>query len=92
MAGLQEHDDDAPARCFVCGGIAVGPCARCRRPVCGDCCELTSGGARTYAFCLGCRKAGGASLASGWWSVVLWMSVPVVLAAVVVLLLAWRRG
>jgi hypothetical protein len=91
MPGLQEYDDDAPARCFVCGATAVGPCARCRRPVCGDCCELTSGGVKTYAFCAGCSKHGGHQLARGWMSIVLWALVPVLLAALVVTVLLLRR-
>ncbi len=28
----------AASRCTSCGEVAAGPCARCRKPVCGGCC------------------------------------------------------
>lgn len=72
--GLQEHDGGgAPARCSHCGAIAAGPCARCRRPTCGDCCVLTEGGVGVFAVCLACNKKGGRSLTGGWWIVVAWL-------------------
>jgi hypothetical protein len=92
-AGLQGWDDgDSPARCFVCNALAVGPCARCRRPVCGDCCELTAGGAKTYAFCAGCVRRGGLAIRRGWLAVLVWMSAPVLLAGLVLLVLWLARG
>lgn len=67
---------DGPlARCSHCGVTAVGPCARCRRPVCGDCCELTEGGANTFAVCLRCAKEGGTSLASAWLGLLGWLGL-----------------
>src|SRR5689334_20231448 len=48
---LALHGEEPDARCVHCGRLAVGPCARCDAPVCGDCCVLTDGGARIYAIC-----------------------------------------
>ncbi len=67
---------EAPlARCTLCGITAVGPCARCKKPVCGDCCELTEGGATTFAVCLTCVKRGGKSLAAGWIGLLGWLAL-----------------
>lgn len=91
MGQLQHHDDDSPERCRLCGALAAGPCARCGRPVCGDCCELTTGGVRTFAVCLGCARRGGTSLAGGWWRVLAWVGLPVlVLVATMVAVLLLR--
>jgi len=80
------------ARCALCGGLAVGPCARCRRPVCGDCCELTYGGVRTWAVCLGCARRGGTSLAPAWRLVLWWVLAPVAVLAALLAGLLWLRG
>ncbi len=77
-----------PARCVRCGGAAVGPCARCREPVCGDCCVLTDGGAKVWAICLACEDRGGRSLRRGWITVVGWVAAPILGLAVIVALLA----
>lgn len=92
MSGqLQVDDGDAAARCYVCGGMAAGPCMGCKRPVCGDCVELTDGGVRTWAVCLACAKRGGTSVGRAWLGLVGWIVVPlVVLAGVVAVLLATR--
>nr|MBP6848624.1 hypothetical protein [Kofleriaceae bacterium] len=59
MSGGLLIDGGGPVtRCALCGRPASGPCARCRRSVCADCCELTSGGAATFALCLTCARAG----------------------------------
>jgi hypothetical protein len=82
--------DGPVARCKHCGRTAAGPCARCRAPVCGDCCELTSGGATTFAVCLGCAHRG-TSLAPGWRGLLGWLvAIIVALAAVVGALAAVR--
>jgi hypothetical protein len=86
---LQLHDFDGDARCARCGAVAIGPCARCDDPVCGDCCVLTEGGTRTYAICLRCDARGGRSLRQGWTSVAAWLVVPLGILLAVVLLLAW---
>ncbi len=78
----------SPARCIRCDALAVGPCARCREPVCGDCCVLTEGGARIWAICMGREERGGGSLRRGWVTVVGWIAVPILGLAVVVALLA----
>ena len=78
----------SPARCIRCGALAVGPCARCREPVCGDCCVLTEGGARVWAICLACEDRGGRSLGRGWLTVIGWVAVPILGLAALLALLA----
>ena len=87
--GLQLVGDDGDAHCVHCGEVAVGPCARCDRPVCGDCCVLTEGGARTYAICIACDGRAGHSLRRDWLTVVAWVAGPLVLLAIAVAALAW---
>jgi hypothetical protein len=70
-------DGPADARCVSCGALAVGPCARCRNPVCGDCCVLTTGGTSTFAICLACERAGAGSLSAGWRVVLGWLLKPI---------------
>lgn len=93
MTSLIPVGGDGPvARCRLCGKVAVGPCARCRTPVCGDCCELTDGGATTFAVCLTCVRAGGRSLVPGWRGLIVWLAVIVVgLAVIAAALIALRR-
>jgi hypothetical protein len=80
-------------RCKLCGKPAVGPCARCRGSVCGDCCELTEGGASTFAVCLSCVGRGGATLAPAWRGLLAWLAlVMLALVAVGVALMMLRRG
>ena len=88
MGSLVPVDDGGPvARCKLCGKTAAGPCARCRSPVCGDCCELTEGGATVFAVCLMCAKRGGKSLTGGWLGLLLWLGgIVVVLAGIAALL------
>ena len=73
----------------MCGADAGGPCARCRRPVCGDCCVLTEGGVKLWAICLTCEKKGGKSLSGGWGIVLGWIALPIVAVVVAVLFLAY---
>ena len=80
------------ARCKHCGAPAVGPCARCQKPVCGDCCVLTEGGARVWAICLGCEGRAGRSLRRGWASVIGWIAAPILALAILVALLALFTG
>lgn len=90
MPDLLSHGDGpADARCVSCGALAVGPCARCRNPVCGDCCVLTTGGQTTFAICLACERRGGSSLSAGWRQVIVWFLKPIagLLVALVVLYL-----
>ena len=76
MPSLLPAGGDGPlARCKLCGTTAVGPCARCRSPVCGDCCELTEGGATTFAVCLSCAKRGGTTLAPAWRGLLGWLAL-----------------
>lgn len=86
---LGVHDDGGPvAACKLCGKPAAGPCARCRAPTCGDCCELTEGGATTFAVCLACIRRGGKSLAPGWLGLIAWLGAIVLGLAVVAALVA----
>jgi hypothetical protein len=83
MASLLPAGEGPVARCKVCGAVAAGPCARCRAPVCGDCCELTDGGATTFAVCLPCVRRGGATLAPAWVGLLAWFGMIVLgLAAI----------
>lgn len=75
--------------CTGCGELAAGPCARCRKPVCGDCSVLTSGGADLWAICLACERSGGASLSGGWRLVFGWFLKPMAALLVLYLLLRW---
>jgi hypothetical protein len=90
MPGLAEHDfdSDRDARCVHCGALAAGPCARCARPVCGNCSVLTEGGMRTYAICIACDRTVGRSLVNSWLTVIYWVALPLVALALLVAMLA----
>jgi hypothetical protein len=86
--GLQPVNGGPPeARCVVCGLEAVGPCASCHDPLCGDCCVITEGGAKVWAICPRCDGEGSNELSGRWRGVVLWIGGPILLLAVLVLLL-----
>jgi hypothetical protein len=88
MSGLVEHGGNGGyEHCIHCGALAVGPCARCEGPVCGDCCVLTAGGAKTYAICLGCERRAGSSLRRSWLIVISWFVVPILGLALLLFLL-----
>ena len=90
---LQYRDDDgSPATCIHCGALAVGPCARCEAPVCGDCCVLTEGGTQPYAICLGCERRGGSSLGGAWAGVISWFLLPIVGLVALLVVLALLFG
>jgi len=92
MSSLMSSGDSPSARCSHCGATAVGPCARCHRPTCGDCCELTEGGATTFAVCLACVKRGGKSVLPGYAGLLIWLGAIILgLAAVAALLVALRH-
>lgn len=87
MGQLLTHGDDGGFfHCVICGGDAAGPCARCRRPVCGDCCVLTEGTAGKWAICTRCDRHGGRRTHRAWWPVAIWCGLPV-LALVILLML-----
>lgn len=88
---LQSFGDDR-ARCKHCGALAVGPCARCHGPVCGNCCVLTEHGFKPYAICLSCERRGGRSLRAGWLAVLGWVLTPILLIAALLLLLGVLTG
>lgn len=92
MSGqLRTATDDGPVRCALCGALAVGPCASCRAPVCGDCCTLTQGGVNTYAVCLRCAKKG-TSLLGGWLTLLGWIALPLAALLAFGVLLGWLGG
>jgi hypothetical protein len=86
-------DDGPPAtRCALCGRRdAAGPCARCRKSICGDCCELSSGGATTFAVCLSCIRRGGASLRPAWLGLLGWLGLIIAALSAVAAGLWWLR-
>ncbi len=86
---LRTVGDDGPERCAFCRAEAAGPCASCHRSVCGDCCTLTEGGAKTWAICLDCDRKKGRSLGGAWQSVGLWLVGLLVALAALVALLEW---
>jgi len=88
VSGLQLVERDPIATCKHCGAQAVGPCASCHGPLCGDCCILAEDGIKTWAICRDC-DATGPSVSSGWRSVLLWIAVPIVILAVAVVALYW---
>jgi hypothetical protein len=88
MSGLVEHGGNGGyEHCVHCGALAVGPCARCEAPVCGDCSVLTEGGTKTYAICLGCERRAGSSLRRSWLIVISWFVVPILGLALLLFLL-----
>lgn len=91
MTSLMSSGDGPVARCKLCERTAVGPCARCRAPVCGDCCELTEGGATTFAICLTCVRRGGRSLAPGWLGLLGWIALIILPLVGIAVLLAMLR-
>ena len=86
---ISNGDDGGFVHCTGCGALAAGPCARCRKPVCGNCCVLTSGGVQPWAICHACDKSGGASLKQGWGTVLGWFIKPILGLIVVYVLLQW---
>jgi len=92
MSGqLQLHDEDSIVRCYLCRNDAAGPCMRCRRSVCGDCCVIVEGKAQKWAVCLRCEKNEGTAL-SGWASLALFFGKIVLTLIALILLLAWWAG
>jgi len=57
--------------------------------VCGDCCTLTEGGAKTWAVCLDCDRKGGRSLASAWRGFLVWTVIVLVGLAAATALMGW---
>ena len=70
--------------CASCGALAAGPCARCRKPLCGDCCVITRHGATPWAICTRCARRGGTSLRGPWLGLIAWLALPLVVLALLV--------
>jgi hypothetical protein len=81
MQLISQGDGGGFVHCVLCGADAAGPCARCRRPVCGDCCVLSEGNANRWAICLTCDRRGGRNVRSGWWIVGAWLLAPLFILA-----------
>ncbi len=80
--------DPPPSRCAICGAVAAGPCARCKKLVCADCCELVEG-AGTFALCTRCSKKG---TGLGYAPLIGWLAAIILgLAAIAALLILLRR-
>jgi hypothetical protein len=87
---LISHDDGGGVEhCVRCGAVAAGPCARCRSPICGDCCVLTEGGAETWAICFGCEDRGGRSLGGPWRGLLVWLLLILAGLFLAVVALGW---
>jgi hypothetical protein len=88
VAGLIPAGDPPPSRCSICGAPAAGPCARCRKMTCADCCQLVEG-AGTFAMCSRCARAG---TSLGWLPLIGWLAAIIVaLGAIAALLILARR-
>lgn len=81
-------DGGGLAHC-ACGALAAGPCARCRVPLCGDCCVITEHGTQPWAICRACERRGGRSLRGAWFELLLWLGAALLGLAVLVGVLAW---
>lgn len=86
---ISSGDGGGFEHCSSCGALAAGPCARCRRPLCGDCCVITRHGATQWAICRSCERRGGSSLRSAWVGLLLWLGVGIAALAGLVALFAW---
>ena len=91
MSGSLQHVEDDGARCKVCAALAVGPCARCAAPLCGDCCVIVRGRATPYAVCPSCAKPA-ATLGAAWNGLVVWLLGVFVLLAVATAFVGWLAG
>ncbi len=86
------HDDGGLIPCALCGADAAGPCARCRRPLCGDCCVLTTDSGGQWAICIACAERGGKSLRPAWTRVALWLTAPLLGLTALLVVLNWAFG
>ncbi len=91
MPSLIPTGDGPVERCKLCGKPASGPCARCRSLVCADCCELTSGGASTFAVCLRCAREHPHTLGRAWVGLLGWLGLVVLVLAGAAALLVLAR-
>lgn len=89
---LSHNDGGGFVSCGLCGADAAGPCARCRLPVCGDCCVLSEGSSTLWAICLRCERRGGRNIGQGWWLLGLWVAGPLLALCGVLVLLQWLFG
>jgi hypothetical protein len=88
---LRHHDGDSFVRCYLCGGDAAGPCMKCRRSVCGNCCVLVQGVATPWAVCTVCEGSD-APKVGGWRGLGLFFGKIVLVLIVLIAFLAWLAG
>jgi hypothetical protein len=86
---LSHGDGGGFIHCVICRGDAAGPCARCRNPVCGDCCVLVDGSAGKWALCLRCERREGHTMRSAWWSLSIWLVTPLLILIALLLVMNW---
>lgn len=89
---LQGGDGGGFEHCASCGALAAGPCARCRKPLCGDCCVITRHGASQWAICRRCERDGGRSLRRAWLGLLTWLGLPLAALALLVFFLYLLAG
>ena len=92
MSGLQHVQDDGPPPCRLCGAPSAGPCARCGKLVCADCCTLTKNSAKVWAVCLGCEGAAETEVAGRWGGLLLWLGGILLVMLVIVICLGAVAG
>ncbi len=87
VPSLMSSEDPPAPRCAICHATAAGPCARCHKLVCADCCELVEG-AGTFALCTRCAGKGSGL---GYAPLLLWLGAIIVgLAAIAGVLILLR--
>lgn len=89
---ISSGDGGGFERCATCGATAAGPCARCRKPLCGDCCVITRHGATQWAICLSCERRGGRSLRSAWVGLIGWLALPLLALVALIAVLYFFTG
>jgi len=87
MPSLRSSGDPPASRCAICHAVAAGPCARCRKLVCADCCELVEG-AGTFALCTRCVNKG---TGLGYGPLIAWLGAIILGLAVIAALLIFLR-
>jgi hypothetical protein len=84
---LRHHDEESFIRCYLCGADAAGPCAQCRKSVCGSCCVLVQGAATQWAVCTRCDA--GQDQVGGWAGLGLFFGKILFGLLLVIALLSW---
>lgn len=88
MSGDLQHVEDDGARCVHCGALAVGPCASCSAPLCGDCCIIEKGPAKAWAVCKRCAGRG-TTVGRAWQGLAVWLGGLLLGLLVLTLAVGW---